>query len=146
MGRTAYPIRVAATDDAGSADERRALCAAVDAAAPDALELARWMNAHPELSLEERETSARYVAWLAARGFAVRTPVADLATAFVAERGAADAPVCAALLAEMDALPDIGHACGHSLSGPASLLAAAALSAVLPPEALRLRVVGCPAE
>ena len=62
MGRTAYPIRVAATDDAGSSDERRALCAAIDAAAPEALALARWMNAHPELSLQERETSARFIA------------------------------------------------------------------------------------
>jgi amidohydrolase len=137
---------VAATDDAGSPDERRALCAAIDAAAPEALALARWMNAHPELSLEERETSARYTAWLAARGFAVRAPVAGLDTAFVAEWGAPDAPVCAALLAEMDALPDIGHACGHSLSGPASLLAAAGLVALVPGAALRLRVVGCPAE
>jgi amidohydrolase len=46
----------------------------------------------------------------------------------------------------MDALPDIGHACGHNLSGPASLLAATALSRVLPPAALRIVVLGCPAE
>jgi amidohydrolase len=46
----------------------------------------------------------------------------------------------------MDALPGLGHACGHNLSGPASLLAGAALAAVLPAEALALRVVGCPAE
>jgi amidohydrolase len=46
----------------------------------------------------------------------------------------------------MDALPGVGHACGHSLSGPASLLAAAALAATLPPRVLRVRVVGCPAE
>ncbi len=71
---------------------------------------------------------------------------AGLATAFVAKWGAPDAPVCAALLAEMDALPEIGHACGHSLSGPASLLAAAGLAAVVPSDALRLQVVGCPAE
>ena len=52
----------------------------------------------------------------------------------------------AALLAEMDALPGIGHACGHNLSGPASLLAASALAEVLPPEELALTVIGCPAE
>jgi amidohydrolase len=45
----------------------------------------------------------------------------------------------------MDALPEIGHACGHNLSGPASLLAAQAVASVLP-EAVRLLVVGCPAE
>jgi amidohydrolase len=127
-------------------EERRAILAAIDAERGEILELARWMTAHPELSLEERETSRRYVSYLEARGFSVERAVAGLDTAFVAERGEAQAPVCGALLAEMDALPDVGHACGHSLSGPASLLAAAALSEVLPANALRLRVVGCPAE
>jgi amidohydrolase len=46
----------------------------------------------------------------------------------------------------MDALPEIGHACGHNLSGPASLLAASALTKSLEPSAVRLLVVGCPAE
>jgi amidohydrolase len=124
--------------------ERVDLLAAVDAAAGEALELARWMSDHPELSLAEQGTSDRYVAWLEALGFAVERGSAGLPTAFVARRGAGGPRV--ALLAEMDALPEIGHACGHNLSGPASLLAAAALAQVLPPEALELLVVGCPAE
>ena len=45
-----------------------------------------------------------------------------------------------ALLAEMDALPAIGHACGHNLSGPASLLAAQAVASALPADAVRLLV------
>ena len=126
--------------------EQRALLQAVDAAAGPALELARWMAQNPELSLEERATSERYRAHLAQLGFELETGVAGMPTAFVARRGAADAPVCAALLAEMDALPGIGHACGHNLSGPASLLAAEALAAAVPAAALRLIVVGCPAE
>jgi amidohydrolase len=125
---------------------RDAVLRAIDAGAAEVLDLARWMSAHPELSLAEHETSARYIAYLEARGFAVEAPVAELDTAFVAYAGAADAPIAAALLAEMDALPEIGHACGHSLSGPASLLAAASLARVLPPEAARIAVVGCPAE
>jgi amidohydrolase len=126
--------------------EREALLAAVAAGAREAAALARWMAEHPELSLEERETARRYRAWLEARGLSVRSGVAELETAFVAVHGSAQAPLRAALLAEMDALPEIGHACGHNLSGPASLLAAEALVRVLPPEALRLVVVGCPAE
>ncbi len=126
--------------------DREAVLAAVDAALPEALELARWMAAHPELSLEEHETSRRYREWLSARGFAVEAPVADLPTAFVARHGGPDAPVHVGLLAEMDALPGIGHACGHNLSGPASLLAGAALAFVLPPEAIQVVVVGSPAE
>jgi amidohydrolase len=126
--------------------ERARLLEAIARGSGEALGLARWMAGHPELSLEERETSRRYVEYLGARGFAVSRGTAGLETAFVATRGAPDAPCGVALLAEMDALPGIGHACGHNLSGPASLLAAAALAEVLPEAALRLVVVGCPAE
>ncbi len=133
--------------DAGCrAGERRELLDAVEAGAERALGLARWMHAHPELSLEEFETSARYRAILETDGFRIAWPVADLATAFVADWGAETAPLRVALLAEMDALPEIGHACGHSLSGPASLLAASALRRVIDPGELALRIVGCPAE
>jgi amidohydrolase len=130
-------------DEAGL---REALLAALDAGADEALALSRWMGAHPELSLAERETSARYAAYLEARRFRVERGTAGMETALVAQRGAADAPLRIALLAEMDALPEIGHACGHNLSGPASLLAAHALAAVLPESALDLRVVATPAE
>jgi amidohydrolase len=126
--------------------EREALLRAVEAGAAEVQALAHWMAAHPELSLEERETSKRYVAYLETRRFAVERAAAGMETAFVARRGAVSAPVRIALLAEMDALPEIGHACGHNLSGPASLLAAHALGSVLPESALELLVVGCPAE
>ncbi len=127
-------------------DEPRQLLAAIDRGADEALALARWMSDHPELSLAEVETSARFTAYLGQRGFSIETGAAGLETAFVAHHGAASAPVEVALLAEMDALPEIGHACGHNLSGPASLLAAASLAEVLPGDCLRLRVVGSPAE
>ena len=127
-------------------DLRGRVLAALDAAASQALELARWMGAHPELSLEEHQAATRYVAWCEARGFSVERGLAGMPTAFVARRGDVAAPVRVALLAEMDALPRIGHACGHNLSGPASLLAAAALVDALPESALHLRIVGCPAE
>jgi amidohydrolase len=122
--------------------EAAALLAAVETGAAEVQALSRWMGAHPELSLEERETSGRY----RERGFAVEAPVAGLETAFLARWGRADAPVKIALLAEMDALPEIGHACGHNLSGPASLLAAHALRETLDPAAAEITVVGCPAE
>jgi len=133
-----------AGSEADAAAER--LLAAIEREAPEAMALARWMTTHPELALEEHGASERYRNWLAGRGFAVETGSAGLETAFVARHGSPDAPLRVALLAEMDALPEIGHACGHNLSGPASLLAAAALAEVLPPEQLELLVVGCPAE
>jgi len=129
-----------------SAEERARLLAAVERELPEALALARWMAAQPELSLAERETSARYAECLAARGFAVERDAAGLETALVAGWGSPQAPFRAALLAEMDALPEIGHACGHNLSGPASLCAAFALRACLEPEEARIVVVGSPAE
>ncbi len=131
----------------GGSDKRRAcLLAAMESLAGEALALSDWMGAHPELSLEEHQTSDRYRAYLGSRNFAIVERVAGMETAFVASLGDPGAPVQVALLAEMDALPEIGHACGHNLSGPASLLAAAALAQVLPPEAARIAVVGCPAE
>jgi amidohydrolase len=100
----------------------------------------------PELSLVEHETSERYIEFLAARDFDVERNVAGMETAFVASHGAAEAPVRIALLAEMDALPGIGHACGHNLSGPASLLAASALAESVPLKGAFVAVIGCPAE
>jgi len=128
--------------------EREALLRAVTARAGAAIALARHLTAHPELALEEHDASARYEAWLRNAGFTVERGTAGMPTAFVARRASqpAGAPACVALLAEMDALPGIGHACGHNLSGPASLLAAAAFVDVMPATALDLRVVGCPAE
>ncbi len=126
--------------------EYRTLLDAIDAEAEEAIALVRWMSANPELSLHEHETNRRYIAYLETRGFRVEKEVAGLETAFVATRGAADAPLSVALLAEMDALPEIGHACGHNLSGPASLLAASALVKALPADAAKIVVVGCPAE
>ncbi len=126
--------------------ERRALLGAVDRHAPEALTLARWMTTHPELALEETEASARYERWLRECGHSFERGTAGMSTAFVARHGAVSAPLRVALLAEMDALPEIGHACGHNLSGPASLLAARALAEVLPARLAEIRVVGCPAE
>ncbi len=131
----------------GIPDETRTrLLEAIDEGADEAIALSRWMAASPELSLEEVETSARYRRYLGERHFEIAEQVAGMPTAFTASIGDPDAPLHAALLAEMDALPGIGHACGHNLSGPASLLAAAALARVLPPDAARVTVIGCPAE
>ncbi len=126
--------------------DRKQVLAAIDRDAALAISLARWMYEHPEPSLEERATSDRYVAYLDARGFRTTRGICGMDTAFRAEFGEPTAPINVALLAEMDALPEIGHACGHNLSGPASLLAACALSGWLDPEQVRVVVIGCPAE
>lgn len=129
-----------------SHDEPTAILAAIERGADEAMALARWMGAHPELSLEEHETSLRYIDYLDRAGFRIRRGIAGMETAFRAEWGDPAAPVRVGLLAEMDALPEIGHACGHNLSGPASLLAARAIAEVMPPEVVGLVVYGSPAE
>lgn len=103
---------------------------------------------NPELGLEEKRTSAAMRAFLAGAGFSVEEGVAGMETAFRASIGSGG-PVIA-LLAEMDALPGIGHGCGHNIGGTASVGAGAALCAVLRDKLVAgagtLLVFGTPAE
>jgi amidohydrolase len=125
---------------------RQALLEAADAAAPAFRELALRIHAHPEVGLEERQAAAWIGERLEAEGFAVERGVADLPTAFVATHGAASARPVIAFLAEYDALPELGHACGHNLIASAAGLAAVALARAVAPGEARVRVLGCPAE
>jgi amidohydrolase len=121
------------------------VCAAVDSMRDALLQLSHAIHAHPELAFEEREATALLVAALRRAGLEVAAGAYGLETAFAAEFGAAGAP-CVALLAEYDALPGMGHACGHNLiatAGVGAALALASLGAELPG---RVRVLGTPAE
>jgi amidohydrolase len=82
--------------------------------------------------------------FLEGEGFALERGVAGLATAFRAEWGEGRPTV--ALLAEMDALPGMGHACGHNVIAAAAVGAALALRRTLPPEVGRVVLLGTPAE
>ncbi|MFQ5585970.1 MAG: M20 family metallopeptidase [Thermodesulfobacteriota bacterium] len=99
---------------------------------------------HPETAFREYETSAALQRFLTENGFTVETGIAGLETAFRAVWGRGT-PVIA-LLAEMDALPGIGHGCGHNLIGPAAAGAAVVVSKVLPETAGTVIVLGTPAE
>jgi amidohydrolase len=113
-------------------------------------ELSLDLHAHPELSLKEQRSADLLKSWLAGEGFDVRAPVAGLDTAFVAEAGTGG-PVIAYLL-EYDALPGIGHGCGHNLIAAGGLGAATALHRALasPGSGTSLpgtvRVIGTPGE
>ena len=125
---------------------REAVLAAADAAASKYRELAMKLHANPEIGLEEKQAAEWLSAALEADGFSVTTGVADLPTAFVATWGEPSAKPVLAILAEYDALPDLGHACGHNLIAGAALLAGVALARALSPSDVQLRVIGCPAE
>ncbi|WP_027929357.1 M20 family metallopeptidase [Amycolatopsis thermoflava] len=109
------------------------------------LELSHRINANPELAFEEHETSAALIAALEDGGrFAVEKGVAGLPTAFVASAGSGDLAI--GLCAEMDALPGIGHGCGHNAIAAAAVGAALALAPVADELGLTVRVFGTPAE
>jgi len=109
--------------------------------------LARALHADPEIAFEEHGAHARCTTLLEGASFTVERGAGGLPTAFRAQLGAGS--LVAALCVEYDALPGIGHGCGHSLIAGASLGAALALAGVpglLDELDLTLLVIGTPAE
>jgi amidohydrolase len=125
-----------------------AIAAKIDDLKPTLEALSLRVHAHPELAWEERQAAAWLTGALEDEGFAVERELSGLETAFRAtyELGAGGPTV--ALLAEYDALPDLGHACGHNLICTAAIGAALALRHVLEGQGLegRIQVIGTPAE
>jgi len=120
---------------------------AVDELGPTLLEFNRDLHDHPELSMEERRSSALLAGALRDAGFDVQVGAAGLPTAFVAaRRGAAGPGPRIAFLAEYDALPGIGHACGHNIIAAAGLGAGLALGRLADRLAGEVLVIGTPAE
>ncbi|MPZ52210.1 MAG: amidohydrolase [Acidimicrobiia bacterium] len=102
------------------------------------------MYENPETALEEFETSQRLVDYLDARGFDTTHPAYGLDTAFAARVGSEGPEIV--ICAEMDALPEVGHACGHNIIATAALGAGAALAPLAEELGIRLTVLGTPAE
>ncbi|HUT56200.1 MAG TPA: amidohydrolase [bacterium] len=112
---------------------------------PLAWALARTIFEHPEAAYQEFFAAKALSDFLAGFGFAITNHLGGLKTAFTAEKRGQRRP-CLAYLAEMDALPGMGHACGHHLIAAGSAGAAAALSRSLTPLHGSIKVIGCPAE
>ncbi len=117
---------------------------AVDAHADRLVELARSLHAEPELAFAEHRSAEKVSGLLEREGFAVERGTAGLDTAFVARTGSG--PLTVAFCAEYDALPGIGHACGHNLIAASSVGAGLALRDVADELGLTVLVVGTPAE
>jgi amidohydrolase len=120
-------------------------CAAVDAMRAELLELSHTIHANPELAFEEFEAAALLTGTLKRAGLEVKNGAYGLETAFEAEFGP-DGGACVALLAEYDALPEIGHACGHNLIATAGVGAGIALARLAGGLPGRIRILGTPAE
>lgn len=117
----------------------------IETHAPAMATMSDGFAAHPEVSGEEFETSREIVRVLKEAGFDVEYPVMDIPTAFLARCGKGGAPKVA-VITEYDALPEIGHACGHNLHGSMSVLTALALFPILKEADCELLVAGTPAE
>jgi len=123
---------------------KRKIVACVQERTGEFVAIAEELYHNPETGLNEVRSSALLADFLEREGFRVERGIAGLPTAFRAETGA-EGPVIA-LMAEMDALPGMGHACGHNIIAAAAVGAATALRTVLPPDAGRIVVLGTPAE
>lgn len=126
--------------------EEAAIIAAIDSRAPRLAAVSDAIHDYSELGYKEHRSSALLVSELRALGLQVETGTGGLATAFDAVLDGCGPGPTVAVLAEYDALPGLGHACGHNVIGAAALGAAAGLAAVRGKLAGKLRVLGTPAE
>ena len=106
--------------------------------------LSHRIHAHPELGFEEEKSSSWLCESLADAGFSVDKGICDLPTAFRARAGSG--PLHVGICAEYDALPGIGHACGHNIIAASAIGAALAAAKVADDVGLTISVIGTPAE
>ncbi len=119
-------------------------CAAIDEQAGALVALSLRIHDHPELAFEETQATAWLAEYLRGRRFDVTAGIAGLPTAFRAVAGAGSPAV--AILAEYDALPGIGHGCGHNIIATAAAGAGAGVRAVIDELGGSVVVIGTPAE
>ncbi|HZC04569.1 MAG TPA: M20 family metallopeptidase [Ktedonobacterales bacterium] len=108
------------------------------------IDLSHRIHANPEIAFEEERASHWVAEALAAAGFTVELGIYGLPTALRARSGSG--PLQFAFCAEYDALPGIGHACGHNLIAAMAVGAAIATAAVADDLGVTVNVIGTPAE
>jgi amidohydrolase len=127
-------------------DAKDSIIQAVDRLGDELETLSRRIHDHPELGYQEKQAAGWLTEFLAAKGFKVEPGVGGVETAFRATIETGEGPTIA-IMCEYDALPGIGHACGHNVIAASGAGAGAALAvarAVLPKG--RVEVIGTPAE
>jgi len=134
-----------ASDAANPLDGIKARASArIDAERAALVELSARIHAHPELCFEEQRAAGWLCDYLESRGLTVERGAYGLKTAFAARAGSGEPRV--AVLCEYDALPGIGHGCGHNVIAAAGAGAGAALAAVIAETGGSVVVLGTPAE
>jgi len=110
------------------------------------IKLSLSLHAEPEIAYQEHRSTAKLAEFLEANGFAVHRAYKDVATAYRADASGKSKGPTVAILTEYDALPDIGHACGHNLIAMMGTAAAIGVRAALDGLPGRLAAIGTPAE
>jgi amidohydrolase len=129
------------TDVAGA---KRAAQAAFEQIEAELVALSHRIHANPEIRWEEERAAAWLGESLTDHGFAVEAGICALPTAFQATAGSG--PLHVVVCAEYDALPGIGHACGHNVIAATAVGTGVALASVADDLGLTVRVMGTPAE
>lgn len=125
--------------------KRAAVLSAIDNNADAIIALSKFIHANPEIAMQEFKSSAACADFLEKHGFQVERGVADIPTAFQASAGVEGPHI--AFLSEYDALPGVGHGCGHNLIAIAGIAAGLGLKAAIEAGAPgRVTVFGTPAE
>jgi len=133
-------------NDGATAITTERLQAAVDEVLPEVLELSHNVHGTPEIAFEEHQAAAWTAGLLERHGFDVTRPIGGLETALQARWRGGDGPVIA-FAGEYDALPEVGHGCGHNLMCSSSAGAAIAAAKLLGPTFDgEIRFIGTPAE
>ncbi|MEB6610963.1 M20 family metallopeptidase [Staphylococcus borealis] len=112
----------------------------------DYVEISHRIHERPELGNEEIFASRTLIDKLKDNDFEIETDIAGHATGFIATYDSGQEGPTIGYLAEYDALPGLGHACGHNIIGTASVLAGSALKQVINRIGGKVVVLGCPAE
>lgn len=123
---------------------KRAISAIIEDKKNEIFNIAEELYRFPEISLQEHKSSRLISDILKREGYTLEYGLAGMETAFRATYGNTGPAI--AILAEMDALPEIGHACGHNIIAAAAVGAAMALRQTLPEDSARIIVLGTPAE
>ncbi|MEW2481297.1 M20 family metallopeptidase [Mycobacterium sp. NPDC049093] len=110
----------------------------------DLVELSHSIHAEPELAFAEHRSCAKTQALVAEYGFEITAAAGGLDTAFRASYGSG--PLVVGVCAEYDALPEIGHACGHNIIAASAVGTALALADVADELGLTVVLIGTPAE
>jgi amidohydrolase len=126
------------------ADAKEAARERVEQARDELVALSHRIHANPELGFQEERACAWLCELLDGAGLQVERGVGDLPTAFAARAGSG--PLHVVVCAEYDALPAVGHACGHNVIAAMAAGAGLALARVADDAGLRVTVLGTPAE